>query len=103
MTRTPRAFLHEFRSRWTCADSVLLRRAAAVALLVLAGFLAVRADPAQGHTQVLVAARDLAPGQVLTDGDLRSAPREAATLPEGALRDAGRVRGATLAGGLAAG
>ncbi|MFE3223411.1 SAF domain-containing protein [Nocardia sp. NPDC059228] len=103
MTRPYRAILHEFRSRLIWADAVLLRRAGAVALLVLAGFLAVRADPAAGHTPVLVAARDLPPGQVLGDGDVRVAARETATLPTGAVREAARLRGATLAGALAAG
>ncbi|MVU82958.1 flagellar biosynthesis protein FlgA [Nocardia sp. ET3-3] len=103
MTRPYRAFLQEFRNRLTWADTVLLRRAGAVALLVLAALLAVRTDPAAGHTEVLVAARDLSPGQILGDGDLRSAPRETATLPSGTVRDAQRLRGATLAGALAAG
>ncbi|MET8425288.1 SAF domain-containing protein [Nocardia sp. NPDC004860] len=103
MTRPYRAILQEFRSRLIWADAVLLRRAGAVALLVLAGFLAVRADPAAGHTPVLVAARDLPPGQVLGDGDVRVAARETATLPAGAVREAARLRGATLAGALAAG
>ncbi|MFE3191880.1 SAF domain-containing protein [Nocardia sp. NPDC059240] len=103
MTRAVRAFLEDFRSRLTGADAPRARRASAVGLLALAAFLAVRTEPTAGHTEVLVAAHDLAPGQVLGDGDLRTAPRETATLPAGALRDAGRVRGATLAGGLAAG
>ncbi|WP_246023613.1 SAF domain-containing protein [Nocardia yunnanensis] len=84
-------------------DTVLLRRVGAVALLVVAGFLAVRGDPGAGRTPVLVAARDLGPGQVLGDGDLRVAGRETGTLPSGALREADKVRGATLAGALAAG
>ncbi|MGW4121200.1 SAF domain-containing protein [Nocardia sp. NPDC004711] len=103
MTRPYRAILQDFRSRLIWADAVLLRRAGAVALLVLAGFLAVRADPAAGHTQVLVATRDLPPGQVLGDGDVRVAARETATLPAGTVREAARLRGATLAGALAAG
>ncbi|WP_040812777.1 SAF domain-containing protein [Nocardia concava] len=103
MTRPHRVFLEEFRSRLNWADTVLLRRAGAVALLVLAAFLAVRTDPAAGRTEVLVAARDLPPGQVLGEGDLRPAPRETATLPAGTVREAGRLRGATLAGALAAG
>ncbi|MEC3951793.1 SAF domain-containing protein [Nocardia sp. CDC153] len=103
MTRPFRAALQEFRSRLAWADTVLLRRAGAVALLVLALLLAVRADPSAGHTEVLVAAHDLAPGQVLGDGDLRPAARETATLPAGTVRDATKLRGATLAGALAAG
>ncbi|MFD6350895.1 SAF domain-containing protein [Nocardia tengchongensis] len=103
MTRPYRALLHEFRSRLAWADTVLLRRAGAVALLVAAGFLAVRADPAAGRTPVLVAARELAPGQVLGDDDVRPAAREAATLPAGAIRDAARLRGATLAAALTEG
>ncbi|MFC3435990.1 RcpC/CpaB family pilus assembly protein [Nocardia seriolae] len=103
MTRPHRAFLQEFRSHLDRVDTVLLRRAGAVALLVLAALLALRPDPAAGRTEVLVAARDLPPGQVLGEGDLHRAPRETATLPAGAVRDAGTLRGATLAGALAAG
>ncbi|MEU1428297.1 SAF domain-containing protein [Nocardia sp. NPDC005746] len=103
MTRPYRAFPHEFRSRLTWVDSVLLRRAGAVALLMAAAFLAVRPDPSADRTSVLVAARELPPGQVLGDGDLRTADRETATLPAGAVRDAARVRGATLAAALTAG
>ncbi|MGW5227746.1 SAF domain-containing protein [Nocardia niigatensis] len=103
MTRPYRALLQDLRSRLNWADAVLPRRAGAVALLVLAGFLAVRSDPAAGHTQVLVAARDLPPGQVLGDADVRVAARETATLPAGTVRETARLRGATLAGALAAG
>ncbi|MTE15537.1 SAF domain-containing protein [Nocardia aurantiaca] len=103
MTRPYRALLHEFRSRLNWADAVLPRRVGAVALLVLAGFLAVRGDPAAGHTQVMVAARDLPPGQVLSDNDVRPAARETATLPAGAVREAARLRGATLTAALTAG
>ncbi|WP_405485951.1 SAF domain-containing protein [Nocardia sp. NBC_00511] len=84
-------------------DTVLLRRIAAVALLLLAGFLALREDPADRHTAVLVAGRDLPPGHVLADGDLRPLPRETATLPAGAVREPDRLRGATLTGAVAAG
>ncbi|GAB2560940.1 SAF domain-containing protein [Nocardia heshunensis] len=103
MTRSIRAFLQEIRGRLTGADATRARRALAVGLLALSALLAVRADPAAGHSDVLVAARDLAPGEVLADSDVRIAPRETATLPAGALHAAGQVRGATLAGGLAAG
>ncbi|MEV6070316.1 SAF domain-containing protein [Nocardia sp. NPDC052001] len=85
------------------ADGVLLRRISALALLLLAAVLAVRGDPAGGHTEVLVAARELPPGHVLADGDLRPAPRETSTLPDGAIREPGALRGATLTGAVAPG
>ncbi|MGW4356724.1 SAF domain-containing protein [Nocardia sp. NPDC004582] len=103
MTRPYRALLQQFRSRLIWADSVLLRRAGAVALLIVAAFLAVRPDPSTARTPVLVAARDLPPGQMLGDSDLRVADRETATLPAGAVRDTARVRGATLAAALTTG
>ncbi|MFI1912059.1 SAF domain-containing protein [Nocardia sp. NPDC020380] len=90
-------------SRPSWADGVLIRRVLAAVLVVVAGALALRADPAGGHTAVLVAARDLGPGHVIGDGDLRRAPRETASLPAGAIREGDPLRGATLTGAVAQG
>ncbi|MCU1641909.1 MAG: hypothetical protein JWN03_2184 [Nocardia sp.] len=94
-------FAARLRPPW--ADGALVRRIAAVALLVFAAVLAVRGDPAARHTEVLVATRELPPGHVLGDDDLRAAPRESATLPDGAIREPDRLRGATLTGAVTAG
>ncbi|MBF6195317.1 MULTISPECIES: SAF domain-containing protein [Nocardia] len=82
------------------ADAVLLRRLLAAALTALAAFLFLRGDPGTERTTVLVAARDLAPGRLLESGDLRAAPREAGTLPAGAVTDPAVIVGATLAGAM---
>ncbi|MRH86889.1 flagellar biosynthesis protein FlgA [Nocardia sp. SYP-A9097] len=85
------------------ADGVLLRRISAVALLMFAAILAMRGDPNDRQTQVLVATRELAPGHILTADDLRTAPRETTDLPDGAIREPGALRGATLTGAVAPG
>lgn len=88
------------------ADGVLLRRASAVVLLAIAAVLAIRGDPTARHVAVLVAARELAPGHVLGDDDLKFAPREASTLPAGAVRESsgrGGLHGGTLTGAVAEG
>ncbi|RMI28106.1 SAF domain-containing protein [Nocardia stercoris] len=95
--REPRwtALLHR-RPSW--ADSVFARRIAAVLLAVFAATLALRGDPGADATGVLVAAHDLAPGTVLSTADVRAVTRPAASIPGGALRDPGPIRGATLSG-----
>ncbi|MEU2034803.1 SAF domain-containing protein [Nocardia amamiensis] len=82
------------------ADAVLVRRILAAVLAVLAAVLFVRGDPGTESTMVVIAARDLAPGRLLEPGDLRSAPREAGTLPAGAVTDPAVLVGATLTGAI---
>ncbi|WP_330228437.1 SAF domain-containing protein [Nocardia sp. NBC_00508] len=82
------------------ADVVLARRLLAAALAVLAAVLFVRGDPDAERMPILVAARDLEPGRLLEEGDLRSAPREAGTLPAGAVGDPAALLGATLTGAM---
>ncbi|MFC9996084.1 SAF domain-containing protein [Nocardia sp. NPDC127526] len=84
-------------------DSVLARRVSAVGLLVVAAVVAVRGDPGEQRTEVVVAARELPPGHVLAEGDLRRVPRETDALPAGAVRESDRLRGATLSGAVAEG
>jgi Flp pilus assembly protein CpaB len=88
-------------SQWLRPDwsrTVLARRIAASALVVLAGVAALRPSPDGDRAQVVVAARDLSPGAALTPDDLRLEKRLAATVPEGAQADIGVVVGSTLAG-----
>ncbi|WP_102143958.1 SAF domain-containing protein [Mycobacterium hubeiense] len=77
--------------------TVTARRIAAGGLVVLAGVAALRDDPHGDRTEVVVAARDLAPGVELTATDVRLEIRSAATLPDGAQEDPEAVLGATLA------
>ncbi|WP_067476715.1 SAF domain-containing protein [Nocardia amamiensis] len=86
------------RPQW--ADAALARRLFAAALAVVAAVLFVRGDPQTERTPVVVAARDLAPGRLIEPGDLRSSPREAGTLPAGAVADPAAVVGATLTGAM---
>ncbi|KUI20249.1 flagellar biosynthesis protein FlgA [Mycobacterium sp. GA-1285] len=84
------------RPDWT--RTVLARRIAAGALVVLAAVAAVRPDPDDRDVDAIVAARDLSPGSELGTGDVRVEKRDAATVPDGIQTDVGAVVGATLAG-----
>jgi Flp pilus assembly protein CpaB len=92
----PSRVLHGLRPDWS--RTIAARRAAAGALVVLAAVAALRPDPSDGRTDVVVAARDLAPGAELTPADLRVESRLAATLPDGSQTDTADLAGATLAG-----
>ncbi|TDO18865.1 flagellar basal body P-ring formation chaperone FlgA [Mycobacterium sp. BK086] len=78
--------------------TVLARRVAAGGLVVLAGVAALRPDPGDQMSDVVVAAHDLGPGLALSDSDVRIEKRSAATIPDGAQTGTGTVVGATLAG-----
>ncbi len=66
--------------------------------MVLAGVAALRPDPDGDSTHVVVAARDLSPGNELTTDDLRVETRLLPTIPDGSQSDVGSVVGSTLAG-----
>ncbi|QIS22858.1 SAF domain-containing protein [Nocardia terpenica] len=91
------------RHRPAWADATLARRLLAAALVILAAVLVVRGDPTARHVEVVVAARDLAPGRVLHADDLRRVSRTAGTVPGGAVRAESAVLGATLAGAVRGG
>jgi Flp pilus assembly protein CpaB len=78
--------------------TVLARRIAAGALVLLAGVAALRPDPDDDRTSVVVASRDLMPGAELTADDVRIETRSVPTVPDGSRTDVGSVVGATLAG-----
>ncbi|ULE31283.1 SAF domain-containing protein [Mycobacterium sp. IDR2000157661] len=78
--------------------TVAARRVAAGALVLLAAVAALRPDPGQERADVVVAARDLAPGIELTPDDIRVESLTATTVPDGAARDLEAVVGATLTG-----
>jgi Flp pilus assembly protein CpaB len=83
------------RPDWT--RTIRARRIAAGALVVLAGVAALRSDPDDDHVDVVVAARDLAPGAALAQDDLRIEKRIPTTVPDGSQSDIATVAGATLA------
>ncbi|MEO3757913.1 SAF domain-containing protein [Mycobacterium sp. B14F4] len=72
------------------------RRIAAGGLVVLAAVAALRPNPGDDRVDVVVAARDLAPGVALGGDDVRLETRTAATIPDGAQADLAAVVGATL-------
>ncbi|RDI51752.1 SAF domain-containing protein [Nocardia mexicana] len=90
-----------YRPAW--ADATLARRLLAAILAVLAGALFLRGNPRTEQVEVVVAARDLAPGRILDVGDLRRKPLPAGTLPEGAARELAPLLGATATGAVRAG
>jgi Flp pilus assembly protein CpaB len=83
------------RPDWT--RTVLARRVAAGGLVVLAGVAALRSNPDGDHAEVVVAARDLAPGTALTPDDVRVENHLTTTLPDGSQADPGAVIGSMLA------
>lgn len=80
------------------ARTLLARRIAAGALVVLAGVAAVRSDPRGDRVDVVVVTHDISPGTALTTDDIAVESRPAATVPDGASADLDKVLGATLAG-----
>ncbi|MFD3505960.1 SAF domain-containing protein [Nocardia sp. NPDC058666] len=89
------------RPAW--ADALLARRIAAAVLAVAAVVLFVRGDPGGARVAVVVAARDLAPGRLLTADDLRVDQHESRSLPTGSMRETAPLLGATLTGAMHAG
>jgi len=74
------------------------RRTAAGLLVLLAAVAALRPDPAAGRADVVVTARDLAPGVALSAADLRIESHSATTIPDGARSNTADLVGLTLTG-----
>lgn len=74
------------------------RRVLAGGLVLLAAVAAWRGDPRADYTDVVVTARDLAPGVELTAADFQVQARAAAAVPEGAHTRVDALVGTTLAG-----
>ncbi|UGT38996.1 SAF domain-containing protein [Nocardia yamanashiensis] len=90
--------------RWPgWVDAMAARRGVAGVLVVAAGVIAVRGDPAERRVEVVVAAREMPPGHVLEAADLRVVGRAADSLPGGVVRQVGAAIGATLAGAVTEG
>lgn len=88
--------VHGLRPDWT--RTLMARRVAAAALVLLAAAAALRPDPRDGRADVVVAARDLAPGIELAADDLRLESRSATSIPDGSETDTTDLIGATLTG-----
>src|SRR5882757_1531274 len=88
--------LQGWRPDWT--RTVAARRAAAGGLVVLAAVAALRPDPADGHADIVVAARDLAPGAELSVADVTVESHAVTAIPDGALSDPAAAVGSTLTG-----
>jgi flagella basal body P-ring formation protein FlgA len=83
------------RPDWT--RTVLARRVAAGALVVLAGVATLRSNPDGDRAEVVVAVRDLRPGTALTSDHVRLEKRLATTVPDGSQPELATVVGSTLA------
>lgn len=94
-TRSTR-LVRVLRPDWT--RTVLVRRWVAGGLVVVAGIAAMRPGPQNDRLAVVVAARDLGPGAVLTVEDVRLEPRISATVPDGSQTSVAAVDGSILAG-----
>jgi Flp pilus assembly protein CpaB len=92
----PRRIIDGLRPDWS--RTVAARRVAAGALVILAAVAALRPDPDDQRANVVVAARDLAPGVELSATDVSLETRTATTVPDGAQSELATVVGATLAG-----
>lgn len=64
----------------------------------MAAVAALRPDPADGHADIVVAARDLSPGAQLSAADVAVESRSVLTIPDGALPDTAAAVGSTLTG-----
>lgn len=84
------------RPSW--ARTATARRCAAGALTALAVALFFRGDPDTELVPIVVAAHDLSPGSIVTDGDVRVAEFGAGLLPDGAVTTPADVIGKTVAG-----
>ena len=93
---TLRRLIDGLRPDWS--RTVAARRIAAGALVILAAVAALRPDPDHARADIVVAARDLAPGIELSESDVRLETRSATTVPDGSQSDLSAVVGATLAG-----
>ena len=76
----------------------MARRIVAGGLVVLAAIAAWRPDPDDQRSQVVVTARDIAPGTELSADDVRLETRSTPTIPDGSQTGVDSVVGATLAG-----
>ncbi|KSU58458.1 MULTISPECIES: SAF domain-containing protein [unclassified Gordonia (in: high G+C Gram-positive bacteria)] len=89
------------RPGWT--RSLLVRRVVAAALVIAAVVVGMTGTRADGDVEVVVAAHELRPGQVVDVADLQSRRIAGATVPGGALTHAGPAIGKTVTGRVRSG
>ncbi|CAM2781489.1 RcpC/CpaB family pilus assembly protein [Prescottella defluvii] len=89
------------RPGWARTDTA--RRTAAAVLVIAAGILLIRGNPDAAGEPVVVAARDLSPGLVLSEADLRTVDRSGDATPDGAVRVPDGAVGHTVASPVRAG
>ncbi|MEU4315338.1 SAF domain-containing protein [Nocardia sp. NPDC024068] len=92
-----------FDNRPPWMDATLIRRVLAALFAFAAVTLLLRGDPGGARVPVVVAARDLAPGHLLTAADLRQASHPPDAVPEAAVRDPSALVGAVLTAALRSG
>ncbi|MGL4305960.1 MAG: SAF domain-containing protein [Mycobacteriaceae bacterium] len=81
----------------------IVRQITAAALVILAAALAIRGNP-QSHTAtVLIASRDLRPGEILKASDVQTTQRTASTIPKATLTSVDQLDGRTIASPIRAG
>ncbi|WP_163694844.1 SAF domain-containing protein [Mycolicibacterium sarraceniae] len=78
--------------------TMLARRIAAGGLVILAGIAALRPNPDDQRSDVVVAAHDLSPGLALTAADIKLEKRSVTMIPDGAQLAIDDLIGSTLAG-----
>src|SRR5699024_6632561 len=83
--------------------TVLLRRIAAAALVAAAAVLVLRGAPGAEPVEVVVAAHDLAPGNVLADGDVALVDRPAHAAPDDVVQHTDAALGEVVAAPMRAG
>ncbi|WP_437340145.1 SAF domain-containing protein [Gordonia rubripertincta] len=84
------------RPGWT--RTLAVRRLVAAVLIITAAVIALAGTRADGEFEVLVAARDLLPGRVVTADDLTPRLVVGSAVPAGALSDAALATGRTVTG-----
>ena len=105
LTSVPLDRLRQFLGNRGWPRALALRRLTAGALVLLAAALALRPHTvrAEPTVPILVAARDLAPGVILTPADVRVVAAPAALRPAAALGSPREVAGRVLAGAATSG
>lgn len=92
-----------FDNRPPWLDATLARRVLAALCAIAAATLFLRGDPGGTRVPVVVAARDLPPGHLLSAADLRRTSYPPETVPETAARDPSALTGAVLTAALRTG
>lgn len=101
--RLDATFLDRLTARPGWTRTILVRRIAAGALVIVSVVLFARDAAATDHVRVVVAARDLAPGMQLQAADVRVADYSPTTVPDGVLTEPSDALEHAVAGPIRAG